>query len=62
VTASRWQAVVTNKSGFPFPGARLLELDGFGTLASGGQVPEPATYLAAGLGLAMLGVARRRKA
>lgn len=63
VTASRWQATFTNTNvpGVGFPEARLVELDGFGTLVSNSTVPEPGTLAGAALGLAMVAVYRRRK-
>lgn len=52
VQSDRWRATLTNTSNTAFPGARVLELDGFGSLVDTSGVPEPSSLglIAAGLG------------
>lgn len=59
VTASSWQATFTNRASAPsFIGARLVELDGFGT--TGTPTPEPTTFALAGCAVALLALRQRR--
>jgi MYXO-CTERM domain-containing protein len=60
VQASQWQAVFTNRTE-NFVGARIVELDGFGSLATSSDVPEPSSMGLGMSGLALLALAARRK-
>ncbi|MBS1826666.1 MAG: PEP-CTERM sorting domain-containing protein [Acidobacteria bacterium] len=59
VQSSRWQATFTNGGG-SFPGARIWELDGFGSLVDTSGVPEPSSIGFMALGLSTLLLRFRR--
>ena len=59
VQASRWQATFTNGAG-SFPGARIWELDGFGSLVDTSGVHEPSSLALIALGLGSLLLRSRR--
>jgi hypothetical protein len=62
VQSSRWQAVFTDRTTEQFTGARIVELDGFGSLADPpGGVPEPTSAALAISGLAALVFAAKRQ-
>lgn len=62
VTSNRFRAEFV-QAGPPSnrAGIRIVELDGYNTFLASSQVPEPATLAILGVGLAMLGLLRRRR-
>lgn len=64
VTSTSWRATFTNASSSPrgLHGARLVELDGFGTVPTNGAVPEPGTLLTLASALGALALHQCKKA
>lgn len=64
VTSTSWRATFTNGSSSPsgLHGARLVELDGFGTVPTNGDVPEPGTLFTLASALGALALNQCKKA
>lgn len=61
VQSDRWRATFTNTSTTSFPGARVVELDGFGSLVNTSGVPEPSSFGLIVVGLGALVTRLRRQ-